>query len=221
MIERAFGPDAQIVAAQRSHRPVDESARARIGNEASARGEVRGDICHRARARGGASHPRGRSTHADEGHRRDHREDAQSAIAPRVVRIVLDPNALVSGLLSAAGPPGWIIEAVLAGDVELAFDAAIRQEYEEVLRRPEFGFHPARVDDILAALDQFAFVVAAAAPWPIALPDADDEPFLAVARASASVLVTGNLRHFPARARGGVSVLTPRGFVESLKPSSS
>jgi len=133
------------------------------------------------------------------------------------MRVVLDTNVLVAGLLSAAGPPGWIVEAVLAGDLEPALDGAIRHEYEEVLRRPEFGFPLARIDDILAALDQFGFVVAAATPWPISLPDRDDEPFLAVAQASACVLVTGNLRHFPMRVREGVAVLSPREFVDRLK----
>src|SRR3990172_9729738 len=120
------------------------------------------------------------------------------------MRIVIDTNVLVAGLLSPSGPPGWIVEAVFAGKLELAFDSAIRQEYDEVLRRPEFGFASTRIDDILAALDQFGFSVAAATPWPIRLPDVDDEPFLAVAEASASVLVTGNLRHFPLRARRDV-----------------
>ena len=53
------------------------------------------------------------------------------------MRIVLDTNVLVAGLLSATGPPGWIIEAALSGDVELVFDMAIRQECDEVLRRHE------------------------------------------------------------------------------------
>ena len=51
------------------------------------------------------------------------------------MRVVLDTNVLVAGLLAAAGPPGWIVEAVLAGDLEPVLDGAIRQEYEEVLRR--------------------------------------------------------------------------------------
>ncbi len=50
------------------------------------------------------------------------------------MRIVLDTNVLVAGLLSPTGPPGWIVEAVLAGDVDLVLNMAIRQEYEEVLR---------------------------------------------------------------------------------------
>ena len=133
------------------------------------------------------------------------------------MRVVLDTNVLVAGLLSAAGPPGWIVEALLAGDLEPAFDGAIRQEYEEVVKRPEFRFPSARIDEILAALDQFGFVVTAPPPWPIALPDPDDEPFLAVAAASASVLVTGNLRHFPVRVRGDVTVLSPRELMDRLK----
>ena len=133
------------------------------------------------------------------------------------MRIVLDTNVLVSGLLSASGPPAWIVEAVLAGELELALDMAIRQEYEDVLRRPEFAFSPDVLDDLLTTLDQFSFQVTAAPPCPEPLPDPDDEPFLAVARASDSTLVTGNLRHFPPRCRGGVSVVTPRELVDRLR----
>ena len=71
------------------------------------------------------------------------------------MRIVLDTNVLVAGLLSANGPPAWIVEAVLAGELELALDMAIREEYEEVLRRPEFRFGAGHVEDLLAAIDQF------------------------------------------------------------------
>jgi putative PIN family toxin of toxin-antitoxin system len=130
------------------------------------------------------------------------------------MRIVLDTNVLVSGLLSASGPPAWIVEAVLAGELELAFDMAIRQEYEDVLRRPEFAFSPEAVLDLLAVVDQFGFHVAAAPPCPSPLPDPDDEPFLAVARATGSTLDTGNLRHYPPRRRHGVTVQTPREVVD-------
>ena len=97
------------------------------------------------------------------------------------MRIVLDTNVLVSGLLSATGPPGWIIEAAITGDVDLVFDMAVRQEYGEVLHRHELGLPSARVDDLLAAIDEFAFEVVAAPPWSVDLPDPDDAPFLAVA----------------------------------------
>jgi putative PIN family toxin of toxin-antitoxin system len=133
------------------------------------------------------------------------------------MRIVLDTNVLVSGLLSASGPPGWIVEAVLTGELELALSMAIRQEYEDVLRRPEFAFSAGVVDGLLAAIDPFGFPVAAAPPCPVPLPDPGDEPFLAVARASDSTLVTGNLKHYPANSREGVTVLTPPQLVGRLR----
>lgn len=115
-------------------------------------------------------------------------------------------------MLSPSGPPGWIVEAILAGDLEPAFDAAIRAEYEEVLRRPELSLSPPRVTVLLEALDQFGLEITAS-PWPTELPDPDDPPFLAVSGAVGCPLVTGNLRHFPLKAREGVTVLSPREFL--------
>ena len=133
------------------------------------------------------------------------------------MRVVLDTNILVSGMLSAGGPPGWIMEAVLAGEFEPISDSAISGEYKEVLARAEFSFPPAQIDRVLAALDRYSFQVVAAGPWPIALPDPDDEPFLATASAAGCVLVTGNLRHDPANVRQGVVVLSAREFVNRAR----
>jgi hypothetical protein len=57
--------------------------------------------------------------------------------------------------------------------------------------------------------------------WPDPLPDPADEPFLAVAGATGSRLITGNLRHFPTRLRRGVMVRTPREFLDDFRKSSS
>ncbi len=55
-------------------------------------------------------------------------------------------------------------------------------------------------------------------PLPGRLPDSSDEPFLEVAVAArAQFLVTGNLRHFPARLRHGVAVVSPRDFLDCLR----
>lgn len=132
------------------------------------------------------------------------------------MQIVLDTNVLVSGLLSATGPPGRIVEAALAGHVQLVFDIAIRREYEDVLRRPELALPPGRVDDLFATIDEFGQRVAVVPSWATELPDPNDGVFLAVAAATENVLVTGNTRHFPQRCRAGVVVLTPRQFIDRL-----
>ncbi len=132
------------------------------------------------------------------------------------MRIVADPNVLVSGVLSAHGPPGWIVEAFLSGELDLALDGWIRSEYEDVLRRPEPGLNPARVADLLDGIDRFGLEVTAL-PWPHELPDPDDTHFLAVAHLLDCPLVTGNLKHYPQRSRAGVAVLSPRQFLDRIR----
>ena len=123
---------------------------------------------------------------------------------------VLDSNVLVSGLLSPLGPPGRLVDVCLSRRLRLAFDDRLELEYREVLARPKLGIDRTRREAFLAVL-QFQDHVTAA-PWPYGTPpDLDDIPFLEVAlETSAQVLVTGNLRHFPTRCRGPVTVLPPR-----------
>lgn len=65
-------------------------------------------------------------------------------------------------------------------------------------------------------------VSVAPVPLRVRLPDPDDEPFLeaAIAAGPATVLVTGNLGHFPAQARQGVQVLTPREWLDRWRNES-
>jgi putative PIN family toxin of toxin-antitoxin system len=132
------------------------------------------------------------------------------------VRIVLDTNVVVSGLLTVYGPPARIIDLVSSGDIALVVDDRILSEYEDVLVRPRFKFESWEIEAFLKLADGAEHVIGA--PLPFALPDPDDEPFLEVAIAGAvDALVTGNEKHF--RARGGklaVSILSPRRFLEKL-----
>jgi putative PIN family toxin of toxin-antitoxin system len=131
------------------------------------------------------------------------------------MRIIVDTNVLVSGTLSASGPPGWIVEALIAGELECVFDSAILAEYEDVLSRRELALPARRVRELVESLESFGFVVTTA-PWPESMPDPDDAPFLAAAAAAGCPLVTGNLRHFPARVRRGVTVVSQRELVDGF-----
>lgn len=133
-----------------------------------------------------------------------------------MIRAVLDTNVLVAGILSEHGPPGWIVDLVAAHELAVVHDSRIMAEYREVLARPELRLNPVRVARLLSVV-QNAGILVSPLPIPVALPDPDDEPFLAAAKAASVVLVTGNLRHFPTSARGGVVVVTPREFVERLR----
>lgn len=133
-----------------------------------------------------------------------------------MIRVVLDTNVLVAGILSEQGPPGWILDLLAVHELAVAYDSRILAEYRKVLARPELGLEPARVEQLLSVIEDRGTLVTPL-PWPHVLPDPDDEPFLATASAVGVVLVTGNTRHFPAPACGEVVVTTPREFIDGLR----
>ena len=132
------------------------------------------------------------------------------------MRAVFDTNVVISGLLSATGTCGRLLDMVLESVVVLCLDARILEEYREVSRRPELGIEAADADRVLDFLE-LSSVSTVALPLQVALPDGDDLPWLEVAAAEAVPLVTGNMRHYPSRSRCGVEVLSPRQFLDRLR----
>jgi putative PIN family toxin of toxin-antitoxin system len=129
------------------------------------------------------------------------------------MRVVIDTNVLVSGLLSPYGAAAEIVRMLVAGSLELLYDARIVSEYEEVLSRPKFAFDKANIGHLIEFIIHFGVPVSAA-PLSRHLPDKDDEPFLEVAIAGkGECLITGNSAHYPIRSRFKIRVLTPREFL--------
>lgn len=135
------------------------------------------------------------------------------------MRIVVDTNVLVSGLLTPSGPPGVVVAQIVSGAVSVCYDGRMLAEYMDVLGRRTFPFTEALVTPLLRTIQTNGELVFPT-PLPLRLSDPDDEPFLEVAIASfADYLVTGNIRHFPARARQGVKIVSPRQFIDrALRP---
>lgn len=130
------------------------------------------------------------------------------------MKIVLDTNVLVAGLLSPFGPCGDILRMVASGNLTLCVDARVLSEYREVLERPKFGFDHDRIAAILDYIEHHSRVVAST-PLSHSLPDPDDEPFLEIAvSGEADYLVTGNAVHFPSRYCQGIDVVSPSDFLE-------
>ena len=126
------------------------------------------------------------------------------------MRVVVDTNVLVSGIINPHGPPGRIIDLVVARTLTALHDDRILSEYREVLLRPLFSFNKADVDSLLEFIE-LAGEHISASPVGAKLPDPSDLPFLEVAIAgSADALVTGNAKHFkPLRGRHAISVVSP------------
>jgi putative PIN family toxin of toxin-antitoxin system len=130
------------------------------------------------------------------------------------MKIVLDTNIVVSGLIQPLGNPAKVLALALAGAVQVCYDKRILAEYAEVLARPHFKFNAKHVREVLIALEVDGQAVDATGERDLDLPDPDDEPFLAVALASnADYLVTGNLADYPSERRRGCAVVSPADFM--------
>ena len=130
------------------------------------------------------------------------------------MKIVLDTNILVSGLLTPFGSSGEIVRMVSSGQLTLYFDARVLAEYRDVLHRPRFQLNKENVASLLDYIRSYGQSVPTQ-PLPKSLSDPDDEPFLEVAvSGDVKCLVTGNLAHFPIAFRQGVKVLSPTKFLK-------
>ena len=130
------------------------------------------------------------------------------------MKVVLDTNVVVSGLISPFGAPGEIVRMVASGALELCYDARVLSEYRSVLLRQKFSFDGARVEDLLNQIEACGYVTTGKLLTE-RLPDSDDEPFLEIAiGGEAHYLVTGNLKHYPAEKRQGMRVVSPTEFLE-------
>jgi uncharacterized protein len=130
------------------------------------------------------------------------------------MRAVVDTNVIVSALLSPNGPPGQVLNAILAGKLIVLYDDRILWEYRDVLTRTKFRFSSTEIDALLEFVAQFGEYFSGQ-HLDVILPDQSDLPFLEVAVAGfVDALITGNTRHFkPIKGRHTVKVITPAEFV--------
>lgn len=119
-----------------------------------------------------------------------------------MIRVVLDTNVIVSGLLVSDGIPAAILDLALQSKVRAALSQPILAEMERVLRRPRFDFEPRKVGSFLALFKSRAKLVSPTRTLECA------------EAAKAEFLITGNKSHFPPRYRNTV-VVTPREFWEA------
>jgi len=132
------------------------------------------------------------------------------------VRVVVDTNVLVSGLISSRGAPARIVGAILDQRIVPVFSKDTFSELRAVLGRPKFERYFAksglRVSSVLANLAAVGeFVEPRSTRQRIR--DFKDRPFLEVAATQPppEFIVTGD-GDFEDGAYGGVPVLSPAVF---------
>ena len=136
------------------------------------------------------------------------------------MRVVLDTNILVSGLISPSGIPAQIQTAWRRGDFELVTSVPLLDELTEVLSYPRIRNRLRWTDEGLSDFIEFfratAIVVKPSTKLAIAR-DPDDDRVLEAAHAShADYIVTGDNDLLELRDFVGIPILAPAGFLKLI-----
>lgn len=136
------------------------------------------------------------------------------------MRVVIDTNVLVSGLISRSGPPAQIVNAVLQGDIIPVMSEATFAELEEVLHRPRLQSYfrdsritPFQLLTILRTVAEFSKPGQSRQR----MRDPADRPFveLAATHPAPDFIVTGD-KDFEQNHYHGVPVISASLFVKTV-----
>ena len=138
------------------------------------------------------------------------------------MRVVVDTNVIVSGLISSRGAPARIVDAILDQQVIPVFSKETFSELLAVLQRRKFNRYFAAAG---LSIQSFSANLSAVAefvevrPVRAAIRDPKDRPMLEVAGSAPppDFIVTGD-KDFVEHQYGGVLVLSPAAFCRVALP---
>ena len=133
-----------------------------------------------------------------------------------MTKVVLDTNVLISAIVYG-GNPRIILEAALAGSIELCISEAIIGEVQAVLGRPQFGLSAQFVHNTVAELASLSRWVTPETHFDLIKEDPTDNLVLDCAvTAEADYLVSGDGHLLHLGACGKVRIVNPQEFVQIL-----
>jgi putative PIN family toxin of toxin-antitoxin system len=138
-----------------------------------------------------------------------------------LIRVVLDANVFISGLISNSGPPCRILDAWINNQFHLFVSPQILEELVRVLDYPHIRerLTARQISVFLKQLKRFANKTDGVLKMDILSRDPSDNIYLACAvEAKADYLVTGNFNHFE-EARTffkETKIVSPRDFLDVL-----
>ena len=138
------------------------------------------------------------------------------------MRIVVDTNLLVSGVISAAGLPRQLLNAAMGNAFELCTSEVLLAELLDVLGREKFAARLAQASwtpqGLVDDLRKIALVVSPTAVARVIANDPDDDHVLSAAFAGgADLIASGDKRHvLPLGSYEGIPIVTAREAIERI-----
>jgi putative PIN family toxin of toxin-antitoxin system len=140
-----------------------------------------------------------------------------------MIKMVVDTNVLLSGLLSRHGASNRLLQMIGTIDCLMLVSVPLFLEYESVLKRPEMllrhGYPFEAIDRFLAFWAKNSRHVTLHVLWRPQLSDPNDEMVLETAvNGSADCIVTFNTKDFKtAAARFGIQLFTPAELLRNME----
>jgi putative PIN family toxin of toxin-antitoxin system len=131
---------------------------------------------------------------------------------------VIDTNVVVSAFINPEGKPSQIMKMILSRGAELCYNTAILGEYESVMLRPKFS---GKIDsgNIQRFINLIRSIGTSYCPLPdtarlppAGLSDESDRIFYDTAVGSGSILISGNIKHFPKEP----FIMSPSDFLKQI-----
>lgn len=113
------------------------------------------------------------------------------------MKIVLDTNVLLSALLTPNRKASAILDKILNGNIEIYYNENIINEYKEVLSRKKFGIPKSQISAIISFIRMKGIYAFDYTESNKLFEDMSDKIFYDIAISKDSILVTGNLIHYP------------------------
>ncbi|MEA3351341.1 MAG: PIN domain-containing protein [Chloroflexota bacterium] len=133
------------------------------------------------------------------------------------LRVVIDTNIVFEGLTKKGGVAGLIIEAWLAGLLDVYISNALAYEYVDVLSRKLSETRWLRIKPVLGTLLSKTEFMVTYFSWRPSSPDPGDEHVIDCAMNAGAVVVTFNVRDFRlAEESLGLQVMNPVKFTNHL-----
>jgi putative PIN family toxin of toxin-antitoxin system len=138
-----------------------------------------------------------------------------------MMRVVLDANVLVSGIVSAQGAPGRILNAWREERFQLLTSTAILAEVARVLRYPKIvkyhGWADAEIDSFLQTLASLSIRTPGKLTLSVIAEDPADNRYLECAvEGSADYVVSGDRDLLTLGTYQGIALVTPAAFLKEL-----
>jgi putative PIN family toxin of toxin-antitoxin system len=129
-----------------------------------------------------------------------------------MLKVVLDTNVIVSAVITPMGNPAKIMGMLFDEKIQAYYCAIVMAEYKSVLARVNLGITIHTQAGIIDAIENAGVLIE---PTTSNRPfiDESDRVFYDTAKESGAILITGNIRHYPAED----FVMTPARFLDFIE----